>query len=105
VVSYLVTATTGLPDEEQGLATGLATMTQQLALAVGIPVMSAVAVTRVHALEATHATSAAVSGGLRLALLVDAGIVLVGIVLVAVFLTRAAAGTAHEPDPDPRVRV
>ncbi|WP_158693197.1 MFS transporter, partial [Streptomyces viridochromogenes] len=35
VVAYMVTATDGLPDDEQGLATGLATMTQQVALAVG----------------------------------------------------------------------
>ena len=40
IVAFTVTATSGLPDEEQGLATGLTSMTQQ----VGIPVLGAVAV-------------------------------------------------------------
>jgi MFS family permease len=43
VVSYTVTATSGLPDNEQGLATGLTTMTQLVGLTVGIPVLSAIA--------------------------------------------------------------
>jgi MFS family permease len=43
IVSYTVTATSGLPDDEQGLATGLTTMTQLVGLTVGIPVLSAIA--------------------------------------------------------------
>lgn len=43
IVGFMVTATSGLPDSEQGLATGLATMTQQVGITMGIPVMSAVA--------------------------------------------------------------
>ncbi|NRQ32892.1 MFS transporter [Nonomuraea sp. NN258] len=43
IVAFMVTATSGLPDSEQGLATGLATMTQQVGITMGIPVMSAVA--------------------------------------------------------------
>ena len=42
IVGFMVTATSGLPDTEQGLATGLATMTQQIGITVGTPVMSAV---------------------------------------------------------------
>lgn len=42
IVGFMVTATSGLPDEEQGLATGLATMSQQVGITMGIPVMSAV---------------------------------------------------------------
>ena len=33
----MVTATTGLPDTEQGLATGLTTMSQQIGITMGIP--------------------------------------------------------------------
>ncbi|SEG57365.1 Predicted arabinose efflux permease, MFS family [Nonomuraea solani] len=42
IVAFMVTATSGLPDSEQGLATGLATMTQQIGITMGIPIMSAV---------------------------------------------------------------
>jgi MFS family permease len=42
IVGFMVTTTSGLPDEEQGLATGLATMSQQVGITMGIPVMSAV---------------------------------------------------------------
>ncbi|GAA3158095.1 hypothetical protein GCM10020001_097670 [Nonomuraea salmonea] len=40
-VTAAVTATSGLPDREQGLATGLVTMAQQVGITVGIPVLSA----------------------------------------------------------------
>ncbi|WP_425583797.1 MFS transporter [Thermobifida alba] len=46
IVAYTVTATSGVPDHEQGLVTGLATMTQQIGFTIGIPIMSAVAATR-----------------------------------------------------------
>ncbi|MEV7908603.1 MFS transporter, partial [Streptomyces anulatus] len=35
IVAFMITATGGLPDEEQGLATGLATMTQQVGITMG----------------------------------------------------------------------
>ena len=71
IVGYTVTGTSGLPDAEQGLATGLATMTQQVAITVGIPVLSAVA-----------ATQAVQLTGIRLALGVAAAAVLVSVPLV-----------------------
>jgi hypothetical protein len=43
IVGYTVTATSGLPAAEQGLATGLTTMTQLVALTIGIPVIGAIA--------------------------------------------------------------
>ncbi|MEV6931700.1 MFS transporter [Dactylosporangium sp. NPDC051485] len=67
IVAYTVTATSGLPDGEQGLATGLSTLTQQVALTIGIPLMSAVA-----------AAGPSVLGGLHAAVLADAAITLVG---------------------------
>jgi EmrB/QacA subfamily drug resistance transporter len=42
IVGFMVTATTGLPDSEQGLATGLTTMSQQIGITLGIPVMSTI---------------------------------------------------------------
>ena len=71
IVAYTVTGTSGLPDEEQGLATGLTLMTQQVAVTVGIPILSAVAATRIGELP-----------GIRFAMAVDAAVVLTGAVLI-----------------------
>jgi MFS family permease len=71
IVAYTVTGTSGLPNEEQGLATGLTSMTQQVAITVGIPILSAVAATQ--SVELT---------GIRLALGVDVAITLVSVVLI-----------------------
>jgi EmrB/QacA subfamily drug resistance transporter len=89
IVGFMVTATSGLPDEEQGLATGLATMTQQVGITLGIPVMSAIVTTRAGA--ASSAAPHALLGGISLAVLVNAGLVAAGAVASAVFLrTRPA---------------
>jgi MFS family permease len=90
VVSYMVTVTSGLPDDEQGLAAGLAIMTQQVALAVGIPVLSAVAASRILVLQTTDASVEAVLSGLRLALAVDAGVLLLTMIVIAALLGRRA---------------
>ena len=39
IVSFMVTATSGLPETEEGLATGLASMTQQAGIPIGIPML------------------------------------------------------------------
>ncbi len=76
IVSYSVTATSGLPDDEQGLATGLVTTTQQVGLTIGIPLLSAVASARSDALRsAGHTLARATMGGVRLSLGVDAALV------------------------------
>jgi MFS family permease len=54
IVAYMVTATSGLPDSEQGLATGLASMTQQVGITVGIPILSAIAATQTTLLSGIH---------------------------------------------------
>jgi MFS family permease len=43
IVGFMVVATSGLPDREQGLATGLTSMSQQVGITLGIPVVSAIA--------------------------------------------------------------
>jgi MFS family permease len=54
IVAYTVTGTSNLPNEEQGLATGLTTMTQNVALTIGIPILSAIAATRTPELSGIH---------------------------------------------------
>ncbi|MFJ1585780.1 MFS transporter [Streptomyces sp. NPDC088197] len=84
IVGFMVTATSGLPDEEQGLATGLATMTQQVGITLGIPMMSAVVTARAGA--ASSAAPHVLLGGISLAVLVNAALVAAGAVASALFL-------------------
>ncbi|MFI9012118.1 MFS transporter [Actinosynnema sp. NPDC053489] len=93
VVSYTVVAVSGIPDEEQGLATGLASMTQQVAFTVGIPILSAVVAARVDG----RPDAGAVLGGVVTGVLTTAAVVAVGAVLVAIFLRRST--TAAVPAP------
>ncbi|NIH80397.1 MFS transporter [Amycolatopsis viridis] len=81
IVGFMVTATSGLANHEQGLATGLATMTQQVGITMGTPVMSAVVTA---AMAGTGA--AAMLGGLKVAIAVNAALVLLGVLTSAVFL-------------------
>ncbi|WMX47153.1 MFS transporter [Streptomyces roseicoloratus] len=77
IISYGVTVTSGVPDEEQGLATGLVTTTQQVGLTVGIPLLGVLAT-----------TGDSLYGGVRTVLALDAAIVLAAAVLVALGLRR-----------------
>ncbi len=82
IVGFMVTATSGLPDNEQGLATGLATMAQQVGIALGTPVMSAI----VTATATGATTGDAILHGVTVAIVVNTALVLLGAVVAAVFL-------------------
>lgn len=87
IVGFMVTATSGLPDREQGLATGLATLSQQVGITLGIPIMSAIVAARVNALGGESA--ATVLSGVTAAIAVNAVLCLASAILVAVFLRPA----------------
>ena len=92
IISYGVTATSGVPDAEQGLATGLVTSSQQVGITIGIPLLSAVAAAHIGSLRADGSGFAeATLGGIKLALGLDAALVAVVAVLVT-FGLRAARG-------------
>ncbi|MBZ4318121.1 MFS transporter [Streptomyces huiliensis] len=92
IVAYGVTATSGLPDGEQGLATGLVTSSQQVGITVGIPLLSALASAHTAALRADGEDGVgAALGGIRLGLGVDAAVVAGVAVLVAVGLRGRGA--------------
>lgn len=84
IVAFMVTATSDLPDGEQGLATGLATMSQQVGITLGIPVMSALVAARVQALGGE--TPQHVLSGVGVAVLVNAGLCVLTALLIAAFL-------------------
>jgi MFS family permease len=86
IISYGLTVTSGVPDEEQGLATGLVTSTQQVGITVGIPLLGVLATTSTDLLTGVHTVLA-----------LDAAIVLATAALVALGLRgrRALSGTVE----------
>ncbi|WP_312979906.1 MFS transporter [Corynebacterium sp.] len=94
IVGYTVTSTAGVPAHQQGLATGLVTMSQQVGIALGTPVMSAIA---------TGMVTATLLPGLQLAIGVNAAIALVAAILLGAFLhlpkDAEAEGAAPETSP------
>jgi predicted MFS family arabinose efflux permease len=82
IVGFMVTATSGLPDKEQGLATGLATMSQQIGITMGTPIMAAI----VTAVTAGATTAAAVLDGVTTAIAINAALVGLGVLIAATFL-------------------
>jgi EmrB/QacA subfamily drug resistance transporter len=87
IVSYGITATSGLANHEQGLATGLVTTAQQVGLTLGIPILSALAAAHTTGLRhaGTPSTPAMLSG-IHLGLAADAALVLAVALLIALFL-------------------
>ncbi|MFD7033597.1 MFS transporter [Streptomyces sp. NPDC059917] len=83
IISYGVTVTSGVPDEEQGLATGLVTTTQQVGLTIGIPLLGVLAT-----------TGGSLFDGVRTVLALDAAILLVVGALIALGLRDGAKSRA-----------
>ncbi|MGW2279279.1 MFS transporter [Streptomyces sp. NPDC001770] len=77
IVSYGLAVTSGVPDAEQGLATGLVTTTQQVGLTLGIPLLGVLATTQDELFT-----------GVRTVMALDAALLLVGAVVVAAGLRR-----------------
>ena len=78
IIAYGVTVTSGVPDEEQGLATGLVTTTQQVGITVGIPLLGVLAT-----------TGPSLFDGVRVVLAIDAALVVGAGALVALGLRGA----------------
>ncbi len=87
IVGYTVTSTSGVPDDQQGLATGLVTMSQQVGITIGTPVMSAIA---------TAGAAASLLPGLRVAIGVNAAVALATAILVLLFLRVPLRAGEHE---------
>ncbi|WP_406245512.1 MFS transporter [Microbacterium sp. M] len=89
IVGYVVASTAGVPAEQQGLATGLVTMSQQVGIALGTPVMSALA---------TGLAAAMLLPGLQFAIAVNAVIAFAAAILIAAFLVLPNSRTAPLPE-------
>jgi len=85
-----------IPTADAGLGSGIVNVSQQMAAAVGLAVLSTVATNRTKALVADgHELIAALTDGYRLALLIAAACVLVGLAL-APFLLRTNESPEEE---------
>jgi MFS family permease len=94
IVASIVTATSGVEDAEQGLATGLASMTQQVGITIGIPILGAVAATQPDLLS-----------GIHLALGANVAVIVIAVVLLWTGLrSRPKAGSGAASDERLRER-
>lgn len=87
IVGYVVASTAGVPSDQQGLATGLVTLSQQVGIALGTPVMSAIA---------TGVVAATLLPGLQLAIGVNAAIAIGAAIVLAIFLRLPGDATESE---------
>lgn len=94
LVAYTVIATSGLPDGEQGLATGMSTMSQQIALTLGTPVLATVALAGAGVPDDVRAGTTGTLDGMHLAVLAGAGTSLAVAALVGLFFRNGTA-TSH----------
>ncbi|HZZ49719.1 MAG TPA: MFS transporter [Pseudonocardia sp.] len=100
IVAFMVTATSGLADSEQGLATGLSSLTQQVGPTLGVPLLSTVA-----------AAPATLLAGVHLALAVDVALSVTVLALVWIGLRPRSpepvgtveARTTIRSSSDPRI--
>jgi MFS family permease len=95
----LTIAMADVPTQDAGLASGVVNVSQQVAGALGLALLSTFATNRTHALAAAHVRpDAALVGGYHLAYLIGAGSVLFAIVIAFATLRtpRGELGAAPE---------
>lgn len=88
IVAFTVTATSDVSDEDQGLATGLSSMTGEVAVTMGTPALFAIA-----------STQATLVSGHRLAISADVAFTLVSALLIWIGLRTRTSATAPHPSP------
>jgi hypothetical protein len=103
VVAFINAMTSGLRDEEQGVAGGLAQLPQFVG-AIGTAGLAAVATARSSAVADTRSAVDAHLSGLHAGMLVAGLVCLAGIVVTVLFLRGGpdAAGTSRSPGRSPR---
>ncbi len=95
-VPLLTIAMAEVPKDDAGLGSGIVNVSQQMAAAVGLAVLSTLATNRTTALVATgHRVQAALTSGYQLAFVIGAGCVVVG-VIVAPLLLRGSKALMEE---------
>jgi EmrB/QacA subfamily drug resistance transporter len=100
----LTIAMADVPAADAGLGSGITNVSQQVAGALGLAVLGTIATNQSKALEAQHhSLASSLIGGYRIAFVLGAISVLIGIATALVVLRRQDAPSAAQPtkDPDP----
>jgi hypothetical protein len=92
-----IAAASGVAAREQGVASGMASTSQQTGYALGLAILVAIANAGIHGLRGT-ALHDAMAGGTRTAVYIIAVASVVG-ALIALGLPHKAAPAAPEPEP------
>jgi len=85
-VSITITATSGVPANEAGLASGLLNTTQQMGGALGLAILSGIATSTMHANQSLGATQALLQGD-KVAFVTAAGFAVIAL-LLAIFVIK-----------------
>jgi hypothetical protein len=104
LVSGTTAANAGIPADKAGLAAGLLSASQQLGIALGLAIFSAIATARTSTLLAAHAPpDAALTAGFHRALLACAFFLLAAAV-IALRATNSRGEPVTQPSSTPAVR-
>ena len=100
-MAVILASTTGVPENEAGLASGLVNTSQQMGGALGLAALAAVAAAVTAILSGSSSTPAALNSGYHAAFLAGAVCVIVGVLIAVTLLEGAPPGEGAPQPQDP----
>lgn len=104
-VALVITATSGVPAEDAGLAGGLINVSQQVGSSIGLAVVATAATARTAALApGGNPDHAALTSGFQLGFLLGGGLALIAAIVAACLVPKPAPAPADAPEPVPAAK-